>query len=254
MQVLQEKQTSNNIQSSRIGLALSGGSVRGLAHIGVIKALSELGIKPSFIAGTSAGSLIGAGLASGMDWRDLTAMAESVFWPSLLNGKRLERFCAKHFPENFDQLKIPFAAMVTALPSKQAVTITNGHLASALNASCALRIIRRPVLREGQRLKDGGIACVLPSAVCRKLGAEFVIASDVWEFSSMLRSVGINSEHSNSHRMYPEHYRTALSNTDVFIQPFIPVSGCVPSRTAVKRMIAVGEQAAYRAFESMKTA
>jgi NTE family protein len=66
--------------SRRVGLALSGGGVRGLAHIGVIKALAELNIRPAVIAGTSAGSLVGAGLAAGLDWQALADMARSVSW------------------------------------------------------------------------------------------------------------------------------------------------------------------------------
>src|SRR5437667_1660466 len=156
------------IPSRRIGLALSGGSVRGLAHIGVIKALTEAGIKPTVVAGTSVGSLIGAMLAAGMGWRDMAEMARSVFWPSLLNGRRLERFCSTYLPGTFAQLQLPFIAVATAVPSNQVVTITDGHLSSAISASCAMRVLRRPVIRDGYKLKDGGIACVLPASVCRE--------------------------------------------------------------------------------------
>jgi NTE family protein len=89
------------VRSRKIGLALSGGGVRGLAHIGMIKVLAETGIQPFIIAGVSAGSIVGAGLAAGMDWREMAAMARSVFWPNLLHGGQLERFCAKHLPETF---------------------------------------------------------------------------------------------------------------------------------------------------------
>ena len=73
-----------------MGLALSGGAVRGLAHIGVIKALDEIGIKPRVVAGTSVGSIIGAALAAGKDWREIADMARTIFWPSLLRGQTLE--------------------------------------------------------------------------------------------------------------------------------------------------------------------
>ncbi len=65
----------------KIGLALSGGSVRGIAHIGVLKALSEAGIQPAIIAGTSVGSLVGAAIAAGLKWPDILKMAREVFWP-----------------------------------------------------------------------------------------------------------------------------------------------------------------------------
>src|SRR6185295_9491896 len=97
----------------RIGLALSGGSVRGLAHIGVIKGLAKAGIRPIAIAGTSVGSLVGAAVAAGMGWLEVAEMARSVFWPSLLNGERLESFCGTHLPESFEHLHFPFAALAT---------------------------------------------------------------------------------------------------------------------------------------------
>src|SRR5947208_9364433 len=94
----------------RVGLVLSGGSVRGLPHIGVIKALTEAGIGPAVVTGTSAGSLIGAAFAAGMGWQELAEMARTVFWPALLAGSRLERFCARHLPDTFAELRLPFAA------------------------------------------------------------------------------------------------------------------------------------------------
>jgi NTE family protein len=236
------------LQSRRIGLALSGGSVRGLAHIGVIKALAELGIRPAVIAGTSAGSIVGAGVAAGLEWDEIAAMARSIFWPDLLNGGRLERFCEKHFPDTFAQLPLPFAALATALPSKQVITITEGHLASAISASCALRVIRRPVVRAGQRLKDGGIACVLPALACRELGAEFVISSDVWEMSSLLRGMGLHPTSPPGQHLYPAHFRNAVLHTDLLIQPAIPTAGYVPGAAAIERMIAAGEQAARQSL------
>jgi len=234
--------------SPRIGLALSGGSVRGLAHIGVLKALSEAGIRPAFIAGTSAGSVIGAGIAAGMTWRELIQMARGVFWPKLLVGRTLERFCTQHLPHGFSDLRLPFAAIATALPAKRAVALTTGHLASAINASCAMRVIRGRVRRNGHVFKDGGIACVLPADVCRRMGAEVVISSDVWEVSSVLRRVGLHPRRAGHHRFYPKHYRASLEATDLLIHPDIPLAGYWPGEAGLERMVAAGEAAARRAL------
>jgi len=217
--------------------------VRGLAHIGVLKVLSEAGLKPAFVTGTSAGSLVGAMIAAGMDWREIAALARTVFWPRLLNGETLERFCAQHLPPTFADLQIPFAALTTEVPSRRIVAIDKGELASAISASCALRGIRRPVKREGMRLKDGGIACVLPSEICRKMGADFIIGSDVWELSSILRTVGIHPHHPRVGRTYPAHYHSAVDHTDVLVHPRIPLAGYLPGPLALERMIAAGEHA-----------
>jgi hypothetical protein len=93
---------------------------------------------------------------------------------------------------------------------------------------------------------------VLPTLACRELGADFVIASDVWEWSSVLRSIGCSP--SKTARFYPSHYQSALAQTDLHIHPEIPVSGYVPGRTAVDRMIAVGERATVRMLKSLTRA
>jgi NTE family protein len=240
----------DSVQNKRVGLALSGGAVRGLAHIGVIKAMQENGIRPAVVAGTSVGSIVGAALAAGMDWREIADMARSIFWPRLLHGKTLERFSAQYLPESFDRLETRFAAVATSLPQNQPHTISSGPLASAISASCALRLFRRPVVREGLRLKDGGFSCVLPTHVCRELGAEVVIGSDVWEWSSVMRSFGYSPfDQRWTRRAYPSHYRFALAHTDIHIHPEIPATGYVPGSAAIDRMIDVGERAAYKAFE-----
>ena len=246
---------NNSLQKSRsytVGIALSGGAVRGLAHIGVIKALAEGGIYPTVIAGTSAGSIVGAALAAGMDWQSIRDMARSIFWPSLLDGKNLEKFCAHHLPETFHQLQLPFAAVATSVPSGQAIVMKRGHLASAISASCAMKLLRRAVPRDGLQLKDGGTACVLPSTVCRQMDADFVIASDVWELSSILRAIGVTATDDRGARFYPEQYRRAVAQADVLICPDIPMSGYIPGETALQKMIEAGERATHLAFSKLK--
>jgi len=223
--------------------------VRGLAHLGVIKVLSEAGIRPAVITGTSAGSLIGAMVAAGMEWSEIASLAQKTFWPKLLHGETLERFCAQHLPASFAGLKLPFAALATQLPEKQAVAIAKGDLVSAISASCALRGIRWPVRREGKRLKDGGIACVLPSEACRAMGADFIIGSDVWEVSSLLRGIGIDPHHPRAGRTYPSHYHSAVHNTDLLIHPRVPFAGYMPGPLAIERMISAGENAARLALD-----
>ena len=235
-----------HLRATRVGLALSGGSVRGLAHVGVLKVLAEAGVRPAFIAGTSAGSVIGAAIAAGMSWQEIVQLARGVFWPKLLHGPALERFCERYLPRRFSDLRIPFAAVATRLPAKRAVALRTGNLASAISASCSMRVIRRPVHRDGQAFKDGGIACVLPADVCRQMGADFVIASDVWEISSILRGVGIHPAHPSAHRVYPSHYRASLRETDLLVHPRVPMTGYWPGEAGIQRMVAAGEAAARR--------
>jgi predicted acylesterase/phospholipase RssA len=237
-----------SLHDKRIGFAFSGGAVRGLAHIGVIKVLQEAGIKPAVIVGASVGSIVGAALSAGMDWRELADMARSVFWPRLLHGRSLEKFMRQYLPATFEELEIRFAAIATIVSTWQPLTITTGDLASAINASCALRP-RRAVLREGLELKDGGFTSVVPAPACRELGADFVIASDVWEWTALLRTIGCSP--SRTPRLYSPSYHLAMSLTDVHIHPRIPISGYIPGPAAVDRMIAVGERTAQRMLDSL---
>jgi len=234
----------------RVGLALSGGSVRGIAHIGVMKALSERAIRPAIVVGTSVGSLIGAGIAAGMDWQELQRMAEAVFWPSLLNGGNLERFCERYLPASFADLALPFAAVATTLPGKRTVVLQTGKLASAISASCAIRGVRRSVSLDGESLKDGGISCVLPTCECRELGADIIIASDVWAYSAFLRRFGINQAHPHAPRVYPRHYMQAVKSSNLLIQPQLPVKIYIPRRASIEQLITAGEAATRRALSS----
>ncbi len=222
--------------------------MRGLAHLGVVKVLSEARIRPAVITGTSAGSLIGAMLAAGMEWSEIASLARNTFWPKLLHGETLERFCAEHLPATFAGLKLPFAAVTTELPMKRSVAIIEGELASAISASCALRGVRRPVKREGKQFKDGGIACALPSEACRALDADFIIGSDVWEIGSLWRGIGIDPHHPRAGRTYPSHYHSAIRNTDLIIHPRVPLAGYLPGPLAVERMILAGESATRQAL------
>ena len=104
-----------------------------------------------------------------------------------------------------------------------------------------MRLVRRSVVRDGHRLKDVGIACVLPTAACRDLGAELVIASDVWELSSALRTLGLDPTNPRTRRVYPHHFQAALGHADLLIQPNIPAVGHLPGPKAVDLMIEAGE-------------
>ena len=222
--------------------------MRGIAHIGVAKALTEYGIKPAVVVGTSVGSLIGAGIAAGMSWQEMKRMAEAVFWPSLLKGGNLEQFCSRYLPASFAELDLPFAAIATRLPGRRTVILQTGRLSPAISASCAMRVVRRAVSLNGERLKDGGCTCVLPSCECRALGAEFIIGSDVWQVAAFFRGLGINHAHRRARRVYPRHYLQATQSSDLLIQPDIPIKVYVPGAVSVDHLIAAGEVATRRAL------
>jgi NTE family protein len=175
-----------------IGLALSGGAARGMAHVGVVRALSENNIPVDFIAGTSAGSLVGGALATGMDldrieelgremrWRDIGRMTMSRL--GVQSNERLEQYLREKLPvTRFEDLPVPFAAVATDLNTGTAVILRDkGDLPFAIRASCTIPGWFVPVIdEEGRQLVDGGLVAVIPASVARSLGADIVIAVDV---------------------------------------------------------------------------
>ncbi len=172
----------------RISVALGGGAARGLSHIPYIEAMDELGLYPSAIAGTSIGALIGAGWAAGMTGAELRKYALEVLgsfqliagtvWsahrPSLVgllqNGLSFqvdaesitEAYLPEGFPEDFDELRIPFCTIATDYYSWEQVVFDKGPLKRAIAASLAIPAAFKPVVFDGHTYIDGGVVNPVP--------------------------------------------------------------------------------------------
>ncbi|HJP93543.1 MAG TPA: patatin-like phospholipase family protein [Pyrinomonadaceae bacterium] len=175
-----------------IGLALSGGAARGVAHVGVLRALTETEIPIDCIAGTSAGSLVGGAFAAGLPVDDIAEFALKLRWRDIgrvtmsrlgvQSNERLEQYLRTRLPiTKFEELPIPFAAVATELKTGGAVVLRDkGDVPFAIRASCTIPGWYVPVVdEEGRQLVDGGLVAVIPSSVARALGADIVIAVDV---------------------------------------------------------------------------
>jgi NTE family protein len=175
----------------RIGLALSGGAARGIAHVGVLRALEENAIPIDAIAGASAGALIGGAYAAGLSITQLEAMARTFRWRhmgriafsrlGLQSNAPMEKFLRARLPvTRFEDLRIPFAALATDLKNGTAVVMRDtGDLTFAIRASICLPAFYVPVRDpEGRLLVDGGLVANLPISYTRDLGGDIVIAVD----------------------------------------------------------------------------
>lgn len=175
-----------------VGLALSGGAARGMAHVGVLRALTEHKVPIDYIAGTSAGSIVGGAFAAGMAvdqiaevgralrWRDVGRMTMSRL--GVQSNERLEQYLRERLPiTRFEELNVPFAAVATDLKTGTAVVFRDeGDVPFAIRASCSIPGWYVPVIDEhGRQLVDGGLVAVIPVSVTRSLGADIVIAVDV---------------------------------------------------------------------------
>ena len=176
----------------RIGLALSGGAARGIAHVGVLRALEEHAIPIDAIAGASAGALVGGLYASGLTISQIEALARRFRWRhtarfsfsrlGLQSNARMEDFLRAHLPvTRFEELKIPLAVMVTNLRDGTPIVLRDtGDVPFAIRASACLPALYVPCRDEqGRLMVDGGLVANLPISYARDLGADIVIAVDV---------------------------------------------------------------------------
>jgi NTE family protein len=186
--------------SARVVVLLSGGGAKAAAHVGALRALTEAGLSPTHLVGTSMGAVMGACFAAGMDPDDILARVEAVgtagivrarwapvagLWlRSLLRGERLRDGIAALVPaRSFAELKLPLVVTAVDLDTGALVRFGPGGedapLLDALWASCALPVFYPPVVLGGRRLVDGGLRGVVPFAAARDVPGDLVVALDV---------------------------------------------------------------------------
>ncbi|WDR05816.1 patatin-like phospholipase family protein [Devosia rhodophyticola] len=177
-----------------IALALGSGAARGWAHIGVIDALVEAGIKPDIVCGTSLGALVGSVYASGKldalrdwamgaDWRAVAAMIDvGLLAGGLVDGVHIVKWLTKlGLPDDIENLKMPFAAVATDIGTGREIWLQSGPLARAVRASIGMPGLFSPTKVDGRWLSDGGLVNPIPVSVCRAMGADFIIAVNLNE-------------------------------------------------------------------------
>lgn len=213
-------------KNKKIGLALGSGSARGMSHIGVIRALEELGIKPDIIAGCSVGSLVGASYAtSNLDKLEAWAlsMTESKIRQFLsinfnaagfinsLKLKKLFELAIGIESLNFKDMDRPFGAVATDLSSGKEVWLNEGSVHDALWSSMAFPGLFPSVLYDNKWLVDGGLVNPVPVSLCRAMGADLVIAvnlnADVinsYEVINEEEQNDTNEGHSSADETVPE--------------------------------------------------
>lgn len=177
----------------KIGIVLGGGGAKGLAHIGVLKTLRKHGIEAQVITGTSIGSFVGAAYACDrldeMERRFLDISFKDI--PRLLNptlssqgffsGKNaLTELSSILNVQNIEDLPRRFAAIAVDLMQAEIVSFNSGNLLDAVRASIAVPGLFTPVISDNRLLVDGGVLEPVPVAEAIKLGAEYVIAVDLY--------------------------------------------------------------------------
>lgn len=269
----------------RVGLVLSGGGARGIAHIGVLKVLEREGIPVDLLAGTSAGGLAAALYAAGLSaaeiekealritrLRNLVSLLDpTVRRPGIFEGNRIENYLRGLLDEvTFTALKIPLSLVAVNLEIGEEVILRQGDVVDALRATTAYPGVFAPCETDGCPLVDGGLLNNLPTDVVRKMGAELVIAVDVtadmddlapfWNqvrgsrllprisliVETLIRCMGIMVNHLRRQRL-------EKAPVDVLIEPEIPPDITTFSGfTRAVECIAAGESAAEEAVPLIK--
>lgn len=252
-------------RAPRLGLALGGGAARGFAHVGVIQVLEQNGIRPDLVAGTSAGSLVAALYASGMNGVELERAALSMEeatltdWTLPINGRgvlkgdALARYVRQAVNGRLiEQMALPLGILATDLGSGQGTLFRRGDAALAVRASSAVPGVFTPVAIGGREFVDGGLVAPVPVSQARAMGAEVVLAVDISAdpegnnangmLQVLLQTTAIMGQSINRHE---------LKGAEVVLRPALSGVGSADF-SARQRSIAAGRAAMLAALPRLK--
>jgi len=185
------RRLARKLLGSTVGIAVGGGAAFGIAHLGVLQALEEADIPIDLLAGTSMGSIVALGYATGLTPREMIEIAERIGTkrttlsaldftlsrPGLLAGNRLiDIFMPLAKGTDFRELVVPCRTVATDIESGECVTIDEGPLDMAFRASCSVPVLWAPVRYRGRVLVDGGVVNPVPADTVQAMGADVVIA------------------------------------------------------------------------------
>jgi NTE family protein len=204
------------VKNPRVALILAGGGARGAAHVGVLKVLEREKIPVNFLVGSSVGSLVGSLYCAGIPATKieellLSGQFKKAFYPipfkvkaalalppymlkrmvfikpaiGIFSGNSIAKFIERNLPEgieNIEQLKTPFAALTVNLGDTRPVWLDKGSIAKAVQASCSVPLLYRPVETDGKLYVDGGLRNNLPTEPATAVGAQLVIAVKLHSF------------------------------------------------------------------------
>lgn len=249
----------------RIGLALGGGAARGFAHVGVIQVLEEAGIRPHYVAGTSAGSLVAAMYASGMKGAQLKQVAVNmqeaaitdwllpIFNRGALKGDALAQYVNQQVQgRQIENMSLPLGIVATDLRTGEAVVFRRGNTGTAVRASSAVPGVFLPVKIGEHEYVDGGLVAPVPVQQAREMGANFVIAVDISSdpqsgetgdvFKILLQTFTIMGRSINA---------LALRQADVVVRPSLKNVGSADFASR-ERSIEQGRQAMLAALPQLR--
>lgn len=247
----------------RIGLALGGGAAKGFAHIGVIKMLEANGLTPATVAGTSAGSVVGALYASGMNAFELQEKAVALDETQirdlqfssggLVLGQKLQDYVNEQVRRKpLEQLAKPFVAVSARLEDGERTVFSRGNTGQAVRASSSVPGVFQAVAIGAYHYVDGGIVSPVPVDAARQLGADIVVAVDISNKARGASPSGLLGTVGQSIAIMGQKLGQAeLARADVIIRPKVLDIG--PTDFAQRaNAILEGEKAALAAMPQIR--
>lgn len=247
----------------RVGIALGGGAAKGFAHIGVIKMLEANGFAPAVVAGTSAGSVVGALYASGMNAFELQEKAVALDEAKirdlqlasggLILGQKLEDYVnAQLRNQPIERLARPFAAVATRLEDGERTVFTRGNTGQAVRASSSIPGVFQPVAIGKVHFVDGGVVSPVPVDAARQLGADVVVAVDISNKARGQAPAGMLGTLGQSIAIMGQKLGQAeLARADVVVRPQVLDIGAADF-TQRASAILEGEKAALAAMPQIR--
>lgn len=259
---------------AKIALALGGGAARGFAHVGVIKALEAQGIFPDIIVGTSAGSVVGALYASGLNGFQIQELSMDMGLEQVVEGSGLyrcmvetlisdKRGCIKgQALQDFinknvqyrpmERLNKTFAAVATNLSNGEMMVFRTGNTGMAVRASSSVPVFFQPVTINGQDYVDGGLVAPVPASVARSMGADFVIAVDISDRPQDRNTATISDILWQTFSIFVQTTnRHEQSSADIIIRP-ITVGLPSADMSGVNKAVLEGEKAVAKILPELK--
>ena len=237
----------------KIGLVLSGGGYRGAAHVGVFKAMEELGIKPSVVAGTSVGAIMGALFAAGYGWQDIFAFLKNTEALSFdkytfqkagfFDSAKYKTLFEQYFPDgSFDSLELPLYIATTDLIEGKTKYFYEGELIRPLIASCAVPGVFSPVPVDDLLLCDGGVTNNFP--IEPLLALSDVIIGVYLNQTSTINGASLKSTFSVLQRAYAiirkHQFEQKFSSCDVLVSPPNLIGHQILSRSNLDHIFEMG--------------
>ncbi len=248
---------------TKIGLALGGGAAKGIAHVGVLKALQDAKVDIDFIAGTSAGAIAAALYAFRLDLETIDQLARGLTFSKVTNFKlaktgffstdSLKQLLLEQMgPVNIEDASIPLAIVTTDIKTGEVVTLTRGSLADAVCASTAIPGIYIPVSIGGRTLVDGGLLQNVPIQPLKMMGADFTIASHIYS---------VNSQSEPSHALdiirnafeiaINQHTKNQLRDANLLIAMDLSDFSLRDNTERYDELFAIGYDAAFKELDML---